>query len=212
MIQLSQLTFQYTSQSDVLTFPDWEVAQGDHALILGSSGSGKTTLLHLLAGLLSPRNGQILVGDKNLADLQGSALDKYRGQNIGLVFQQPHLISALSLEQNLLLAQYMAGLPQDHQRVNEVIETLGLSHRKKALIHTLSQGEAQRASIARAVLNNPLVILADEPTSSLDDENCERVLNTLKQQANTYRATLVIATHDQRVKDVIDNQYKMGRP
>lgn len=210
MIQLSQLTFQYTSQSDVLTFPDWEVAQGGHALILGSSGSGKTTLLHLLAGLLSPKSGRILVGDKNLADLQGSALDKYRGQNIGLVFQQPHLISALSLEQNLLLAQYMASLPEDHQRVDEVIETLGLSHRKKALIHTLSQGEAQRASIARAVLNNPLVILADEPTSSLDDENCERVLNTLEQQANTHQATLVIATHDQRVKDVIDNQYKMG--
>lgn len=210
MIQLANLTFQYTSDSELLSFADWHVAQGGHALILGSSGSGKTTLLHLLAGLLRPKSGKIIVGDQDLAKLQGSALDKYRGQNIGLVFQQPHLISALSLQQNLLLAQYMAGLPQDHQRVNEVIETLGLGHRRKALIHTLSQGEAQRASIARAVLNNPLVILADEPTSSLDDENCDRVLQTLQQQANSYRATLVIATHDQRVKDVVDNQYKMG--
>ena len=209
MIHLAQLSFQYTSESDELAFPDWKVQQGEHALILGSSGSGKTTLLHLLAGLLTPKSGNLSVGNQDLATLSGSALDKYRGQNIGLVFQKPHLINALSLEQNLLLAQYMAGLKQDKKRVAEVIDTLGLSHRKDALIHTLSQGEAQRASIARAVLNNPLVILADEPTSSLDDENCDKVLQILQDQARRYQATLVIATHDQRVKDEIDKQYVM---
>lgn len=210
MIHLAQLSFQYTPDSDELTFPDWKVQQGEHALILGSSGSGKTTLLHLLAGLLKPKSGQLSVGNQDLATLSGSALDKYRGQNIGLVFQKPHLINALSLEKNLLLAQYMAGLKQDKKRVAEVIDTLGLGHRKNALIHTLSQGEAQRASIARAVLNNPLVILADEPTSSLDDENCNKVLQILQDQAHNYRATLVIATHDQRVKDEIDKQYVMS--
>lgn len=210
MIHLAQLRFQYSSDSKVLTFPDWNVEQGEHALILGFSGSGKTTLLHLLAGLLTPKSGTLSVGKKDLATISGSKLDKYRGQNIGLVFQKPHLINALSLEKNLLLAQYMAGLKQDKKAVAKVIDTLGLTHRKDALIHTLSQGEAQRASIARAVLNNPLVILADEPTSSLDDDNCERVLHILQEQARRYQATLVIATHDQRVKDKIDKQYIMG--
>jgi putative ABC transport system ATP-binding protein len=209
MISLQQVSFQYTPESETLQFRDWAVAQGEHALILGSSGSGKTTLLHLLAGLLRPKSGQLKVGNEDLARLSGTKLDKYRGKNIGLVFQKPHLITALSLEQNLLMAQYLAGLKQDKKRVQEVSDALGLSHRRKALVHTLSQGEAQRASIARAVLNNPLVILADEPTSSLDDENCGRVLDILQQQAKSYHATLVIATHDQRVKDVISEQYTM---
>lgn len=209
MIRLQQLSFQYHPTSQRIHFPDWKVEQGEHALILGSSGSGKTTLLHLLAGLLRPDAGEIVVGKENLASLSNGKLDKYRGKNIGLVFQKPHLLNSLTLEQNLLLAQYMAGLKQDHKRVDSVIDTLGLAHRQKALVHTLSQGEAQRASIARSVLNTPTVILADEPTSSLDDENCERVLHILREQANTYQATLVIATHDQRVKDVIDKHYIM---
>lgn len=210
MIRFEQLTFQYTPKAELLTFPDWAVEQGEHALILGSSGSGKTTLLHLLAGLLKPKSGRLIVGQEDLSTISGSALDKYRGRNIGLVFQKPHLLNALSLQQNLLLAQYMAGLKQDKNRVNEVIEALSLDHRKHALVHTLSQGEAQRASIARAVLNNPLVILADEPTSSLDDENCDKVLEILQKQAQSYQATLVIATHDQRIKDVVDKQYIMN--
>lgn len=209
MISIQQLTFQYHSDSDPIHFPDWEVPQGEQALIIGSSGSGKTTLLHLLAGLLTPQKGMIKVGEKDLARLASNALDKYRGQHIGLVFQKPHLLNSLSLEQNLLLAQYMAGLKQDHARVIEVIERLGLTHRKKALVTTLSLGEAQRASIARAVINDPSVILADEPTSSLDDENCEKVLSILQEQASTQHATLVIATHDQRVKDLIDKHYIM---
>ncbi|MDF9798474.1 putative ABC transport system ATP-binding protein [Catalinimonas alkaloidigena] len=209
MISIQQLTFQYNAHSHPIHFPDWQVAQGEHALILGSSGSGKTTLLHLLAGLLKPSQGKIKVGEENLDRLQKTNLDKYRGRNIGLVFQKPHLLNSLSLEQNLLLAQYMAGLKQDRQRVNSVIETLGLAHRKKALVHTLSQGEAQRASIARSVLNTPKVILADEPTSSLDDENCEKVLSILREQAQAYQATLVIATHDKRVKDIINKHYIM---
>jgi len=209
MIRLVDLAFRYSASSELLSFPDWQVEQGAHALILGSSGSGKTTLMHLLAGLLRPTQGRVEIGREDLSRLKGTDLDRYRGRYIGLVFQKPHLLASLSLEQNLLLAQYLAGLKQDTHRVAQVLEVLGLSHRKKALVHTLSQGEAQRASIARAVLNDPLVILADEPTSSLDDENCARVLTTLQEQAKRYDATLVIATHDQRVKDVIHKQYVM---
>ena len=203
MIQLQNVTFQYSKTSRLFTFPDWQVPQGEHRLLLGTSGSGKTTLLHLLAGLRQPTSGQVQVGEEYLSSLKGPALDRYRGQRIGLVFQKPYLIHALTLEKNLQLTQYLAGLPQDLGRINEVLDTLGIAHRRQALVPTLSQGEAQRASIARAVLNQPQVILADEPTSSLDDENCVRVLDLLQQQAENYQATLIIATHDQRLKGQI---------
>lgn len=205
MINLQKVTFRYNQAGEVFNFPDWSVEQGAHSLILGSSGSGKTTLLHILAGILTPQSGKVVIGKKNLTELKGAALDQYRGQNIGLVFQKPHLISTLSLQENLYLAQYLAGLKQDKKRVREVLEALAITHRKDALVTTLSQGEAQRASIARAVLNKPLVMLADEPTSSLDDENCQRVVSILQDQATRYQATLIIATHDQRVKDEIKN-------
>jgi len=209
MIHIQQLTFQYTTASTPIHFSDWQLPQGEQALILGASGSGKTTLLHLLGGLLNPQKGQLVVGDKDLSQLKRAQLDTYRGRNIGLVFQKPHLVNALTLEQNLLLAQYMAGLKQDKKKVEEVLSSLGLIPRKKALVHTLSLGEAQRAAIARAVLNKPKVILADEPTSSLDDENCGKVLHILQQQAQAHQATLIIATHDKRVKDIIPTHYTM---
>nr|WKN34741.1 ATP-binding cassette domain-containing protein [Tunicatimonas sp. TK19036] len=206
MIQLDGVSFRYTPQSDVLRFPDWSVAQGDHWVLLGSSGSGKTTLLHLLAGLLRPLSGQVIIGDRDITQLKGSSLDRFRGQQLGLIFQQPHLLSSLSLEQNLLLTQYLANLPQDRDKIRHTLTSLSLEHRRKARITTLSQGEAQRAAIARAVLNSPKVILADEPTSSLDDQNCERVLQLLQAQARQYQATLLIVTHDQRVKNHIPQQ------
>lgn len=206
MVLLDQVTFQYTSQSNLIRFPNWSVGQGEHWVLLGSSGSGKTTLLHLLAGLLRPSSGQITVGDQNITQLRGRDLDRFRGRCLGLIFQQPHLLSSLTLEQNLLLTQYLAGLPQDRTKIRSALESLSLEHRRKARTTTLSQGEAQRASIARAVLNHPQVILADEPTSSLDDQNCVRVLELLQEQARAHQATLLIVTHDQRVKAHIPQQ------
>ena len=143
MIQLQNVTFQYSKTSRLFTFPDWQVPQGEHRLLLGTSGSGKTTLLHLLAGLRQPASGQVRVGGEYLSSLKGPALDRYRGQHIGLVFQKPYLIYALTLEKNLQLTQYLAGLPQDLGRINEVLDTLGIAHRRQALVPTLSQGEAQ---------------------------------------------------------------------
>lgn len=206
MIQLNGVSFRYTPQSEQLEFPDWTVQQGEHSVLLGSSGSGKTTLLHLLAGLLRPDQGQVVIGNQDITKLSGNELDRFRGQSLGLVFQQPHLLASLSLEQNLLLTQYLAGLKQDRKVIKKTLSSLSLDHRSKARVTTLSQGEAQRAAIARAVLNNPKVILADEPTSSLDDHNCDRVLQLLQEQAQQYRATLLIVTHDQRVKAHIPQQ------
>lgn len=206
MIQLENVAFQYSPQSALLQFPDWTVSAGKHAVLLGASGSGKTTLLHLLAGLLRPTQGKIVIGSQDIARLRGSALDRFRGQKLGLVFQQPHLLNSLTLEQNLLLAQYLAGIKQDRKVIRETLASLSLDHRRTARVTTLSQGEAQRAAIARAVLNKPVTILADEPTSSLDDPNCERVLELLQNQASAHGATLLIVTHDQRVKDHISQQ------
>lgn len=205
MIQTTALTASYDGKK-MLHFPDWQLPAGAQSLMLGPSGSGKTTLLHLLAGLLRPQNGEVVVAGTALGSLKPAQLDHFRGQHIGLVFQKPHLLDSLTVRENLLAAQYFAQLKQDKKRIGEVLEELNLAHKLEAKVTALSQGEAQRVAIARALLNKPQVILADEPTSALDDANCEAVANLLLQQAQKYRATLVISTHDHRLKSKIPNQ------
>ncbi|WOK06954.1 ATP-binding cassette domain-containing protein [Imperialibacter roseus] len=208
MISVQSVIYTYGPDKH-LAFPDWEVEQGKHSLILGGSGCGKTTLLHLLAGLRTPTGGIVKTAGQVLSELGGHRMDVFRGKHIGLIFQKPHLLSVLTVEDNLLLAQYMAELPQNKKRIRDVLDVLNLSDRRNAKVYELSQGEAQRIAIARAVLNKPKVILADEPTASLDDDNSEKVLNILEEQANVYNATLVIATHDQRVKSRFPHQLKL---
>lgn len=209
MISINGLSFGYSDQK-VLSIPQMEVQDEEHLLILGNSGSGKTTLLHILGGLLQPKEGKVVIGNTDLYSLSGHQRDKYRGQNIGLVFQKAHLISALSVGDNLLLAQYLSGTAQDKGRVYEVLEELNLGQKADKKVRALSQGEQQRVTIARALLNRPRVILADEPTASLDDENAMKVLNLLKSQAEKYQASLLIATHDQRVKDQFELQLNLS--
>lgn len=193
----------------VLQAPDWSANQGEQWLLLGNSGSGKTTLLHIMGGLLTPTSGSVQVAGQGLDTLKGTKLDKFRAQNIGLVFQKPHLIQTLTVLDNLLLAQYMAGVKQRKQRCLEVLEQLSMQQHAKSYPNKLSQGEMQRVSVARAVLNSPKVLLADEPTASLDDHNTTQVIGLLKQQAQAVNATLIIATHDQRVKTEIGQVYAL---
>ena len=178
----------------------WTVAAGQHSLILGPSGSGKSTLLHLIAGLLRPSRGRVLVAGQDLATLTPAELDAFRGRMIGIVLQRLHLIPALTVRDNLRLARTLARLPPDPPRIDALIADLGLGALAAARPSQLSQGEAQRVAIARAVVNHPALILADEPTSALDDANCETVLALLRAQAEASGATLVIATHDARLK------------
>lgn len=205
MIQTKQLTFQYNSQQK-FAFPDLHCEQGSHWLILGQSGCGKTTLLHLLGGLMPPTGGKILIENQDLTHLQGKQLDQFRGQNIGVIFQQSHLIKALTVEDNLLTAQYLAGTPQDRVKVKGLLERLNLGHKLRAKPQNLSLGEQQRVAIARALVNDPVLILADEPTSSLDDDNCREVVNLLLEQSQAYNATLLIVTHDNRLKELFKQQ------
>jgi ABC-type lipoprotein export system ATPase subunit len=205
MITVSKLSFRYNNTSEI-RFPDISVKQGEHALLLGESGSGKTTLLHLMGGLLRGYSGSIKLNGTELSTLSESKLDSFRGQYVGFVFQRNHLINALSVEKNLALSPYLAGLSVDNQRIEEVLEGLGLSEKKKSAVTELSHGQAQRVAIARAVLNRPSILFADEPTSALDDKNCARVIDLLLNVAIQNKSTLIVATHDQRLKDKISNQ------
>jgi ABC-type lipoprotein export system ATPase subunit len=205
MIEVKRLSFSYSPEMR-LSFPDFAVARGQHFLLLGESGSGKTTLLHILGGLLRHYSGSVVLNSKELSSLSETALDTFRGQNIGFIFQRNHLISALNVEKNLYMAPYLAGLPVDNDRVNEVLRSLGLSDKKKSRISEISQGQAQRVAIARAVLNKPAILLADEPTSALDDQNCDRVIHLLMEAAEQNQSTLIVATHDQRLKDKIGDK------
>jgi putative ABC transport system ATP-binding protein len=196
--------------TEVLNVPSWSVEQGSQWLVLGPSGSGKTTLLHVVAGVLKPTAGAVSVAGQDLSALSANALDRFRGQRIGLVLQRLHLMASLTVLQNLLLAQYLAGVPQDRERVREVLAGLDVAGRGAAYPHELSFGQAQRVAVARAVVNRPQLLLADEPTSNLDDQRCVQALELLQGQAAACNATLVIATHDQRIKARMPNQFTVG--
>lgn len=200
MLQTSLLTKTFANGT-ALRFPDWKVARGGQWLLLGESGSGKTTLLHMLGGLLRPASGHIVVNGADLYALPARALDRLRGQQIGIVFQQPHLIRSMTVEENLLLAQSFAGMGKDIVRIREVLNALDMDHKRRVYPQELSQGQAQRVGIARALVNRPALLLADEPTSSLDNRNADAVIRLLSDLAASQGSTLIISTHDDRVKE-----------
>jgi putative ABC transport system ATP-binding protein len=195
--------------AEVLKVASWQVEQGSQWLVLGPSGSGKTTLLHILAGILKPTAGSISIAGEGLTALEPAELDRFRGRNIGIVLQRLHLVPSLTVMNNLLLAQYLAGLAQDRARVREVLTSLGVSDKADAYPHELSFGQAQRVAVARAVVNRPKLLLADEPTSNLDDVRCAQAYGLLESQARACGATLVVATHDQRIKARMSNHYEL---
>ncbi|MBL7816326.1 MAG: ATP-binding cassette domain-containing protein [Saprospiraceae bacterium] len=209
MLETKQLAFSYDSVRK-LQFPDINCARGDQWLILGQSGSGKTTLLHLLGGLLSPQSGSIKINDKDISILRGAALDHFRGQNIGIIFQTAHFVRALTVEENLLLAQQLAGNKPDKILIHNFLEKLNLKDKAHKRTDELSVGEAQRVNVVRALINKPSVILADEPTSALDDHNAEEVIQLLESQAKAVNATLLIVTHDGRLKNYFQKQLVIG--
>ncbi|MGB0523205.1 MAG: ABC transporter ATP-binding protein [Flammeovirgaceae bacterium] len=203
MLQTHNLQYSYTNTLR-FQFPDIQLNPQQQLLILGESGVGKTTLLYLLAGLLKPLSGEIIVSEQKFSQLSPSQLDHFRGQQIGLIFQQPHFIQSLSILENLLMIQHVAGKKQDKQRAFQLLDALGIGEKSKNKAHQLSQGEQQRAGIALATINRPKLILADEPTASLDDNNCFKVLELLQQQAAETQANLLVITHDTRIKSALD--------
>jgi ABC-type lipoprotein export system ATPase subunit len=205
MITVSNLSFQYSPHSEMF-FPDFTVRRGEHFLLLGESGSGKTTLLYLLAGLLRKYSGSITIDETAIDKMSEHEMDKFRGQKMGFVFQRNHLIASLTVEQNLMMPAYLSHQPIDHDRIIEVLTNLGVADIRTRKVTELSHGQAQRVAIARAVMIKPTIILADEPTSSLDDKHCSGVISLLAEVASENQATLLIATHDQRVKNKIEKK------
>lgn len=208
MLATNKLTFAY-GPAKQFTFPDVHCANREALLILGQSGTGKTTFLHLLALLLKPQSGSVVVDKTDLTQLGPAKTAAFRAKHVGIIYQKPHFVSALSVLDNLLLANYLASKPQDKKRARDLATELGFGEHLGKKMHQLSQGEQQRVSIARAVMNQPDVILADEPTSSLDDENTDRVVTLLRQQSEQIGASLVVVTHDQRLKDAFQNRVSL---
>ena len=209
MIALNSISHNYESGHRI-GFRDWQIDDGSQWLLLGASGSGKTTLLHILTGILKPLQGSVVINGTSIYDLSSKHLDQFRGRNVGIIFQRPHLIKSLTIKENLVMAQSFANLPTDLNRVQEVLASLGIADKKDAYPSELSQGQLQRVSIARAVINRPTLLIADEPTSSLDDKNAAAVLELLITQSSINQATLIVATHDKRIKDAFTNTYELS--
>lgn len=210
LLQVSDLHHQYGKKT-VLAISSWSLTPHEHQLLLGPSGSGKTTLLGVLSGLLRPTKGTVTAINTEITDISISNLSSFRARNFGFVFQDHHLVSSLTIGQNLILAQHIAGLPDDHEWANYLLNHLGLEEYKNSKPDRLSHGEAQRAAIARAAITRPPLLLADEPTSSLDDDNAILVMELLKTLAEEAGSTMLVASHDSRVKPFFSKSLKLDK-
>lgn len=207
MIEVSSISFSYDSGT-TFNFPNFRLEQGEQSLLLGNSGCGKTTLLHIIAGFTKPQAGEITISNQTIYSLSETARDKFRGNTIGFIFQKPLFIQSLSVKENILLAQHLGGA-KDVLTIESILNELGLNSKLNSKISELSEGEKQRVNIARALINSPKLILADEPTSALDDDNCTNVINLLKRIAKEANATLLVVTHDNRLKEIFSKKIEL---
>lgn len=208
MIRSENLTFKYPNAAD-LKFPIVHIEKNKHSLLLGESGSGKTTLLHLLGGLSAPTSGKVFINDTDIYALSEQERDLFRAKNMGFIFQDAHLLKNLTIEENILLAQYLAKEKQDKKAVADILNRLQIEEKSNSYPNQLSRGQLQRAAIARAVINKPKVLIADEPTAALDDSNTAHAMDLILQIVANYGATLLIATHDTRIKSYFANTYQL---
>jgi putative ABC transport system ATP-binding protein len=199
MIRSSALSYTYAN-GPTLTFADVDVPQGAVLLLSGPSGCGKSTWLAMAAALVAPASGSLVVAGQPLGALKNVAADAWRAKTIGFLPQKLHLSAALTVQQNLALVFWASGLPEDTARITAALQALGVADLAQRLPAQLSGGQAQRVALARAVLLQPQVVLADEPSASLDDE---AAVGLLLGTAQRHHATLVIATHDARIAPLI---------
>jgi putative ABC transport system ATP-binding protein len=175
------------------------VEKGEFIAVVGPSGSGKSTLLHIIGGVDNPTSGKVYINNTDVFSLNENNLAIFRRRNIGLVYQFYNLIPALNVEENILLPLLLDGRKEDRNHLNNLLSTLNLSDRTRHLPNQLSGGQQQRVSIGRALINNPALVLADEPTGNLDSKNSAEIIELLQYYNKTYNQTLIIITHDERV-------------
>lgn len=204
MLKCSDLSYKIEGKN-IIENINLNIKSQDHLLILGPSGSGKTTLLCLLAGLQKPSSGNVEYDGTDIHQLNPQDQDKFRGQNLGIIFQNFHLIKSLNVYQNIALASQMLGNEIDHNQIQHYLKELGLEDKAHQKTSTLSVGQSQRLAVIRSFINKPKWILCDEPTSALDDENTDKLLNLLKSEAKKNKSSLIIVTHDKRVKAYFKN-------
>lgn len=177
----------------------FSVERGEFVAIIGPSGSGKSTLLHILGGVDVPTSGKVFVEDTSVYDLDETKVAIFRRRQIGLIYQFYNLIPVLNVEENITLPLLLDNRQLDKNHLDEIIRSLGLTERMKHLPNQLSGGQQQRVSIGRALINNPALMLADEPTGNLDSNNSAEILELLKLSNKKYNQTLIVITHDERI-------------
>ena len=205
MISTKNIKFSYSKEQEFI-FPDLYCEAGNTIVITGDSGRGKTTYLHILAGLLRPKSGEIQIDATDILALSEKETDAFRGKKIGVVFQKSYFIAALTVLENLEMASWLATGKKNTDRAKKLLQQLDIENQGAKLPSQLSIGQQQRVSIARALMNEPKVLLADEPTSSLDDKNAEKVIELLTFLSKEYKAALLIVTHDTRIKEKFTNK------
>ena len=174
----------------------FNVEKGDFVAIIGASGSGKSTLLHLLGGVDRPTSGKVFIDGVDIYNMNNDALAIFRRRQVGLIYQFYNLIPILNVEENIVLPCKLDGKNVRRDRLNEIIDTLGLSKRRSHLPNELSGGQQQRVSIGRAIINNPALVLADEPTGNLDSKASDEIVSLLKESNKKYNQTIIVITHD----------------
>lgn len=177
----------------------FSIKRGEFVAIIGPSGSGKSTLLHMLGGVDRPTSGKVNIGGTDIYTLDESKLAIFRRRYIGLIYQFYNLIPVLNVEENITLPQLLDGRATDKEKLTEIIEATGLSGRLGHLPNQLSGGQQQRVSIGRALINNPSIVLADEPTGNLDRKTGKEILDLLKMSNKRFNQTLIVITHDESV-------------
>ncbi len=208
-VRVTNLAFSYGAEI-VLAFDKFELKSQQACSIIGPSGCGKSTFVHLVAGLLAPEKGSVEVFGEDLGSLSESQRDRFRGEHIGFVFQRFHLLPALTVMDNLALAQKLSRTQRDRSRIETLLKQLDvweLRHRKPS---DLSHGQAQRVAVARSLVHAPSLVIADEPTSALDDTNAHQTLGLLQQTTQEAGAALLVVTHDHRVREHLATGFELG--
>lgn len=187
------------SQVTALDHVSLTIEKGDFTAIIGSSGSGKSTLLHAIAGVDKPTEGKIFLEGQDVYEQSSEKLAIFRRRQVGLIYQFHNLIPTLNVVENMTLPVLMDRRKVNRQRLNDLLDLLGLQERKKHLPNQLSGGQQQRVAIGRALMNAPSVMLADEPTGALDSRNGQEIIKLLKESHEIYQQTLIIVTHDENI-------------